>query len=257
MGSNMAEQHPVGFQWVMEAKERGASKRRGNGDHADGRSRRGGDGGPPPVGWGSLPIPRCASAAGRARSPARSGTRSRCQCRASPASAAMSAGSVAVISTPAQFAAPARRLAIGAAVFEGVSSELTHRHLGPLGEPYRHGLAKRLEVITGTGLALGTGLLARSGRRSRPAAVAGGALLAAAALSARINVFRAGRASAVDPRFTIGPQRARADAGNHGRGAASRAQARADRRSVPAAGSHADIASDDRRPAGLRAAETG
>jgi len=24
MGSNMAEQHPVGFQWVMEAKERGA-----------------------------------------------------------------------------------------------------------------------------------------------------------------------------------------------------------------------------------------
>src|SRR5690242_10075582 len=25
MGSNMAENHPVGFQWVMEAKERGAT----------------------------------------------------------------------------------------------------------------------------------------------------------------------------------------------------------------------------------------
>src|SRR6185312_1195887 len=25
MGSNMAEQHPVGFQWVIEAKERGAT----------------------------------------------------------------------------------------------------------------------------------------------------------------------------------------------------------------------------------------
>ena len=25
MGSNMAESHPVGFQWVMEAKERGAT----------------------------------------------------------------------------------------------------------------------------------------------------------------------------------------------------------------------------------------
>src|SRR3954466_5255465 len=25
MGSNMAEQHPVGFQWVVEAKERGAT----------------------------------------------------------------------------------------------------------------------------------------------------------------------------------------------------------------------------------------
>ena len=24
MGSNMAENHPVGFQWVMEARERGA-----------------------------------------------------------------------------------------------------------------------------------------------------------------------------------------------------------------------------------------
>ena len=24
MGSNMAENHPVGFQWVVEAKERGA-----------------------------------------------------------------------------------------------------------------------------------------------------------------------------------------------------------------------------------------
>ena len=25
MGSNMAENHPVGFQWVMEARERGAT----------------------------------------------------------------------------------------------------------------------------------------------------------------------------------------------------------------------------------------
>ncbi len=140
--------------------------------------------------------------------------------------AAMSAGSVAVIATPVQYAAPARRLAIGAAVFEGVSSELMHRRLGPLGEPYRHGLAKRLEVITGAGLALGTTLLATGGRRSRAAAVAGGALLAAAALSARINVFRAGRASAADPKFTVGPQRARVDAGAHARGPASRGHSR-------------------------------
>ncbi len=26
MGSNMAENHPVGFQWVMEARERGAQR---------------------------------------------------------------------------------------------------------------------------------------------------------------------------------------------------------------------------------------
>src|SRR3954466_1275973 len=27
MGSNMAENHPVGFQWVLEARERGAERR--------------------------------------------------------------------------------------------------------------------------------------------------------------------------------------------------------------------------------------
>ena len=123
--------------------------------------------------------------------------------------AAMSAGSIAVIATPVEDAAPARRLAIAAAAFEAASSELMHRRLGPLGEPYRHGIAKRLEVITGTGLTVGVGLLATRARRSRAAAAVGGALLAAAALSARINVFRAGRASAADPKFTIGPQRAR------------------------------------------------
>src|SRR3954453_3237838 len=35
MGSNMAEQHPVGFQWVVEAKERGAQ-----GFHVDPRDTR-------------------------------------------------------------------------------------------------------------------------------------------------------------------------------------------------------------------------
>ena len=96
------------------------------------------------------------------------------------------------------------------------------RHLGPLAEPYRHGVAKRLELTTGAGLT-GTGLLATRARRSRAVAAAGGTLLAAAALSARINVFRAGRASAVDPKFTVAPQRARADASEH-RQPASRAR---------------------------------
>ena len=139
--------------------------------------------------------------------------------------AAMSAGAVAVIATPVEHAAPARRLAIGAAVFEAASSELMHHHLGSLGEPYRHGVAKRLELITGAGLTIGMGLLATRAPRSRAAAAAGGTLLAAAALSARMNVFRAGRASAVDPKFTVAPQRARADASEH-RQPASRARSR-------------------------------
>ncbi len=166
--------------------------------------------------------------------------------------AAMSAGAVATIATPVEHAGPARRLALGAAVFEGLSSELMHRRLGPLGEPYRHGIAKRLELITGTGLALGSALVATRGRRSRAASVAGGALLAGAALSARINIFRAGRASAADPKFTVGPQRARADAGEHTAGAASRTASRVD--GVPSASVGSQPTKDGRnvsnRPAG-------
>jgi hypothetical protein len=142
--------------------------------------------------------------------------------------AAMSAGAVATIATPVEHAAPARRLALGAAVLEGLSSELMHRRLGPFGEPYRHGIAKRLELVTGAGLAAGSTLLATRGDRSRAAACTGGTLLAAAALSARINVFRAGRASAADPKFTVAPQRARADAGEHHRRPASRMRSRVD-----------------------------
>jgi hypothetical protein len=42
--------------------------------------------------------------------------------------------------------------------------------------------------------------------------VAGGALLCAGALSARWSVFKAGFASAADPKYVVGPQRARIEA---------------------------------------------
>jgi len=57
--------------------------------------------------------------------------------------------------------------------------------------------------------AAGGALLATRGRRSRSAAVAGGALVLAGELALRWSVFRAGFQSARDPRYTVIPQKQR------------------------------------------------
>jgi hypothetical protein len=52
-------------------------------------------------------------------------------------------------------------------------------------------------------------LLAWQGRRSRAAAVTGGALVLAGELALRWSVFKAGFQSARDPKYTVLPQRER------------------------------------------------
>jgi hypothetical protein len=129
------------------------------------------------------------------------------------ASAAASAGAAAALATPVEQAAPARRLAIGGAVAEAVSAELMKQRLGELGEPYSQGAAGRFRRLGALALASGAALLAGAGSRSRPAAVAGGALVMTGALFARWSVFKAGFQSAADPKYTVGPQRARIESG--------------------------------------------
>jgi hypothetical protein len=63
-------------------------------------------------------------------------------------------------------------------------------------------------VLTATGV-LAT--LAARGRRRWLSAAAGAIFLGASAVT-RFGVFEAGRASARDPKYTVGPQRHRADA---------------------------------------------
>ncbi len=126
--------------------------------------------------------------------------------------AALTAGAFGVMLTPVEHAAPARRIALAGALVEAGSSEVMRRTLGDLAEPYEMQPSKTLRLVTGACLSAGSALLAARGGRSRTAAVAGGALLAAGALSARWNVFKAGFASARDPKYTVGPQRARVDA---------------------------------------------
>ena len=125
------------------------------------------------------------------------------------ASAAASAGAAVAIFTPREHARPARRAAIGGAVLELGLMQVMEKRLGFVGEVYRQGEAHRFGRISKVCVAAGAGLLALGGRRSRVAAVTGGAVLLAGELALRWSVFKAGFQSARDPRYTVLPQRER------------------------------------------------
>ncbi len=124
-------------------------------------------------------------------------------------SAAASAAGVALATTPAADAGPARRLAVlGAALELGAFRAMESRLDTAVAGPYRHGRAGRLARAAGACSATGAILAIAVGRR-RPGAVAAGALLCAGSLLTRFSVFRAGFESAADPAATIDPQRLR------------------------------------------------
>jgi len=133
--------------------------------------------------------------------------------------AALSAGAVAVASTPPAHAAPARRLALAGAASELLFKEVMERALGEHGEPYRKGAAAKFGHITRGCTVAGAALLVARGATSRAAAIGAGALLCAGALAERWSVYRAGFQSASDPKYVVGPQRRRVERGER-RGAA-------------------------------------
>jgi formate-dependent nitrite reductase membrane component NrfD len=127
------------------------------------------------------------------------------------ASAAASAGALACAFLGAEDAGPARRLAVGGVVAEGiVMSEMTRR-LGRAGEVYRRGAARKLSLAAKGLAGAGAAVLATRGRRSSGAAALGGALVCAGEICLRYAVMQAGKQSARDPLYTISPQRERAD----------------------------------------------
>jgi len=127
-------------------------------------------------------------------------------------SAAASAGAAATLVTPPEQAAPARRLAIGAAIVESAVTEVMEKRLGELGEPYREGAAGRLAFAAKAFTVAGAALVAAGARRSRPVVAAGAVALLAGSMCERWAVYKAGFASAKDPKHTVGPQRERVDA---------------------------------------------
>jgi hypothetical protein len=126
-------------------------------------------------------------------------------------SAAASAGAAAAIGTPPAQAGAARRLAIAGALLELTAAKAMEMRLGPLlGEPYRQGAAGRFTKLAKGCTAAGAALVALGGRR-RSGSAAGGALLLAGSLFERMAVYRAGIQSASDPKYTVVPQRERAN----------------------------------------------
>ena len=125
------------------------------------------------------------------------------------ASAGASAGAACALVLRPRDAGPARRLAIGGVVAENAAMLLMERRLGFVGEPYRRGLPGQLSRAAKATSAAGAALLALRGRRSRGAAVAGSALVLGGEVLLRWAVFRAGFASARDPRYTVIPQKER------------------------------------------------
>jgi formate-dependent nitrite reductase membrane component NrfD len=127
--------------------------------------------------------------------------------------AAASAGGLGVLLAGGERRSPgaraAHRMAVIGAVLELGADEVMRRRLGPIAEPYHQGSAaavhRAARALTGGGAAM----LALAGTRRRLASLAGGAAVVAGAALQRFAVFEAGRASARDPKYTVGPQRAR------------------------------------------------
>jgi hypothetical protein len=124
------------------------------------------------------------------------------------AGSAMSAGSAVAL---AGRGAAARRLALVGAAGELAATTAMERRLGELGEPYHEGTAGHFARAAKALTAAGGLVMAARGRR-RAGAVAGGALMLAGAMATRWSVYKAGFQSAADPRYVVGPQRARVSA---------------------------------------------
>ena len=127
-------------------------------------------------------------------------------------SAASASGGLGMLGAPPAQAAPARRLALAGAALELVAAQRMEQSMGLTAEPLHAGrggqLMRASKALTAAG-AVGTALFAR---RSRVAAVLSGAALLAGSACTRFGIFEAGQASAMDPRYTVVPQRERLEA---------------------------------------------
>ena len=130
-------------------------------------------------------------------------------------SAASAAGGLGLLATHPADAEPARNLAVLGATVELIAKRQLIRRLArsqgqSLAEPYEAGttgaVLRLAEFLTAGALA-GAVL----GRRSRAVSALTGASLMAASAMTRFGIFEAGMASARDPKYTIVPQRRRAD----------------------------------------------
>ena len=130
-------------------------------------------------------------------------------------SASMAAGGLGMLAVRPERAGQAARLAVLGGTAETIARILMMRRLGDQAELYRHGRAGQLMDAAEMLLVAGLAGAVLAGRSRVVAPLAGAALLAASAVT-RFGIFEAGRASARDPKYTVGPQRERLQNGPDG-----------------------------------------
>ncbi|WP_157251624.1 NrfD/PsrC family molybdoenzyme membrane anchor subunit [Patulibacter americanus] len=124
-----------------------------------------------------------------------------------------SAGGAATALTPVAHAAPARAMGVAGGLLETLASTVMERRLDHrIAASYEHPTVRPLNLAAKACALGGAAVVGLAGHRSRPAAVAGGALLMAGSALERWAIFKAGKVSAEDPIQTIGPQRDRVNA---------------------------------------------
>lgn len=129
-------------------------------------------------------------------------------------SALASGAGAGLLLAPAAETVPARRLAVAGAAMELAATAALEHRLGLQSDAYRApGPARLLRLSRALTLSGAGGALL--GRRRPLAGLSGAALLAGSACT-RFGVYRAGVVSALDPRYTIVPQRERLDAARAG-----------------------------------------
>jgi formate-dependent nitrite reductase membrane component NrfD len=138
-------------------------------------------------------------------------------------SAVTAASGLAMMTTPPREAAPAARAALLGVGLEFAGSQLLKRRIGMVGETYEKGSAGALmraaEFFSAAGIV--ATLAGRRTRRKplgrrragepRAASLVAGAAFVAASACARFGIFAAGKASLLDPKYTVIPQRERLD----------------------------------------------
>ncbi len=125
-------------------------------------------------------------------------------------SALASGAGVGLVAAPGAQAGPARRLAVAGAAMELWGSHRVENRLGLLSKPYTQGTPGKL-LRAGRALTAAGVVGALLGRRSRVLSALSGGALIAASVCTRFGIFHGGVASARDPRYTVVPQRERAD----------------------------------------------
>jgi len=125
-------------------------------------------------------------------------------------SALASAGAAGLAATALSQGAdrgPAARMAVLGAALELAAAVQLERGMGLTAETYQQGEAGQM-MRAARWLTPAGAVAALAARRSRAAALAAAGLLTAGAVATRVGVFKAGPASAADPKYVIASQRA-------------------------------------------------